>query len=109
MDSLWGPVEKAFWASVPHVSGRPATETDVAQGRAVFYLPGGSEPADLPVPCCAIQHLESDASQPVVVIQAERAPSGVVLGVRPLSGGNGVCMLSEVELLPGGFTPQHGT
>ena len=109
MDTLWARVEETEWASVPHVSGRPATETDIAQGRAVFFVPGESEPADLMVPCCAIQHLESGESEPVVIIQAEQTPSGVLVGVRPLSGGNGVCMLSEVELLPGGFPLQHGT
>jgi len=109
MDSLWGRLEKAAWASVPHVSGRAAREADVAEGRAVFYVPGGSEPADLQLPCCAIQHLESGVSEPVVIIQGEHGPSGIVLGVRPLAGGNGVCMLSEVDLLPGGFPSQHGT
>ncbi len=56
-----------------------------------------------------MQRLESGERQPVVVVQAEHGPSGVILGVRPLSGGNGICMLEEVELLAGGFSSQHGT
>ena len=79
------------------------------EGRAVFYVPSESEPAELAVPCCAIQHLDSGESEPVVIIQAEQTLSGIILGVRPLSGGNAVCMLSEVELLPDGFPSQHGT
>ncbi|AYO97022.1 hypothetical protein Xcom_20345 [Xanthomonas axonopodis pv. commiphoreae] len=88
---------------------RPATEADVIEGRAVFYIPGGSEPVDFTLPCCALQRLESGESEPVVVVQAEHGPSGVILGVRPLCGGNGICMLSEVELLPDGFPLQDGT
>jgi hypothetical protein len=56
------------------------------------------------LPCCAIQHLDSGEALPVIVIQAERIPAGIMLGVRLLAGGNGVCMLSEVELLPLGFS-----
>ena len=109
MDSLWGPIDESTWASTPHVTGRAATEVDVSEGRAVFYIPGGAEVADLSVPCCAIQRLEAGESIRVVVVQAERGPSGIILGVRPLTGGNGVCMLAEVELLAGGFPSQHGT
>ena len=109
MDSLWGPIDESAWASTLHVAGRAATEDDVSEGRAVFYIPGGADPAELPVPICAIQHLESGERIRVVVVQAEHGPSGIILGVRPLSGGNGVCMLDEVELLAGGFPSQHGT
>ncbi len=37
----------------------------------------------------------------VVIIQAEVTDQGVVLGVRPLSGGNAVVTLEEVEILNG--------
>jgi hypothetical protein len=109
MDSLWGPIDESAWASTPHVTGRAATEVDVSEGRAVFYIPGGDDPADLSIPICAIQRLESGERIRVVVVQAEHGASDIILGVRPLSGGNGVCMLAEVELLAGGFPSQHGT
>jgi hypothetical protein len=71
----------------------------------VFHVQGESAPASMELPCCAVQVLEGGAEQPVVVVQAERCASGTVFGVRPLSGGNGVCMEGEVRLLPGGFGP----
>jgi hypothetical protein len=33
----------------------------------------------------------------------EVAPYGVIPGVRPLSGGNGMCQANEVTFLPRGF------
>jgi hypothetical protein len=55
------------------------------------------------LPCCAIQSLEDGSRQPVVVIQAEFANQDTILGVRPLTGGNGICTIAEVRLLPAGF------
>jgi hypothetical protein len=46
--------------------------------------------------------LHEDGSKvvPVILIQAEIRDDGKVLvGYRPLSGGNGICMLDEVDLL----------
>jgi hypothetical protein len=61
------------------------------------------------LPCCAIQSLDDGSEERVVVIQAELAPQGTILGVRPLSGGNGVCMATDVRLLPTGFEPKDGS
>lgn len=74
-------------------------------GSAVFYVPGDSTAAEMDLPACAIQSLEDGSEQPVVVVQAELAPHGTILGVRPLAGGNGICMATEVRLLPAGFEP----
>jgi hypothetical protein len=52
--------------------------------------------------------MEDGSEQRVVVIQAELAQDTVVLGVRPLAGGNGVCTIGEVRLLPQGFAKQGG-
>jgi hypothetical protein len=60
-------------------------------------------PADLRLPAAGGQKLADGTTQQVVVIQAEIANDAVVLGVRPLQGGNGVCTLEEVTLLPDGF------
>ena len=74
-------------------------------GSAVFYVPGDSASAEMDLPACAIQLLEDGSEQPVVIVQAELAPHGTILGVRPLSGGNGICMATDVRLLPAGFEP----
>ena len=34
-----------------------------------------------------------------VVIQAERVDAGTALGVRPVTGGNGICTVEEVEFV----------
>lgn len=106
-ENLWGPVAADQWRATPCISGCAATEADVQAGRAAFFVPGDSLPAAVPLPCCARQSLEGGGTQRVVVIQAEVAPYGIVVGVRPLEGGNGVCTLDELELLPSGFSPSN--
>ena len=103
MTDLWGPVSATDWHATPCIVGRPATEADVAAGSAVFYVQGGSTPAPISLPCCAVQLLEDGSEQPIVIVQAELTQQGTILGVRPLSGGNGVCMSADVRLLPTGF------
>lgn len=103
MNDLWGPIDEAIWQHTPCVAGRCATENDVAAGRAVFYVPNGSEPAQVPIPSCAFQTLDDGSELPVVIIQAESISTGTAVGVRPLAGGNSVCLLSEVRILPSGF------
>ena len=103
MTDLWGPISANDWRSIPCVVGRPATEADVAGGSAVFYVPVDSAAASMHLPCCAVQLLEDGSEQLVVVIQAELANEDTILGVRPLAGGNGICTIAEVRLLPAGF------
>jgi len=103
MTDLWGPIPANDWRSIPCVVGRPATEADVAGGLAVFYVPGNSAAASMRLPCCAVQSFEDGSEQSVVVIQAELANQDIILGVRPLAGGNGICTIAEVRLLPAGF------
>ena len=100
MAELWGPIAASEWRGVPCTVGRPASEADVATGSAVFYVQGASTAASMSLPSCAIQSLEDGSEQPVVIIQAELAKDTIVFGVRPLSGGNGVCTAAEVRLLP---------
>lgn len=97
----WGPLDVSKWESTPHISKRAATEEDVRLGRAVFFLPQGSIAEPLKLPACAIQKEQSGRELPVIVIQAERAAAKVVVGVRYLNGGNGICALEEVQLLSG--------
>ena len=108
MAELWGPISAGEWRDVPCVTGRTATEADVAAGSAVFYIQGHSAAASMRLPCCALRLLEDGSEQPVVVIQAEVASQGTVLGIRPLSGGNCICLVTEVRVLPDGFGSQGG-
>jgi hypothetical protein len=102
---LWGPVDVREWRKVPHVAGRLATESDVKIGRAVFYSPVGPQyaanrPHVMPLPLPAILRTPEDPIPvPVIVIQAEQGPQAVLAGYRPITGGNGVCTLEELELL----------
>ena len=103
MEDLWGPIDKEHWRTTPCLHGRQATEQDVKDGRAVYYVNGATELADLSLPACGYQRLDDGTEQAVVVVQAEVIPDGTLLGVRPLSGGNGICLDTDVRLLPDGF------
>jgi hypothetical protein len=102
MDDLWGAVNVEQWHETPCLRGRVAVEQDVKDGRAVFYIRDAEDmgvvPVDIGLPRCAIF---TDAGQdiPVVVIQSERLDDKHSVGYRPLSGGNGICTISDVELL----------
>jgi hypothetical protein len=79
MEDLWGPINREHWRSTPCITGRQATEQDVKDGRAVFYVNGSAAPADFSLPVCGFQRMEDGTEQPVVVIQAEVIPDGTVL------------------------------
>lgn len=103
MNDLWGPIDPREWRTVPSIYGRSATEADVNLGRAVFYVDDASAPISLDLPRCAFQLMDDGVEQPVVVIQVEQTEEGVILGVRPLNGGNGICMAAEIRYLAEGF------
>jgi hypothetical protein len=89
------------WMSTPCVSGRIASETDVKEGRAAFYIEGERstlKPIALSLPACAILREEKKVT-PVILIQAEQTPKSKTIGFRFLGGGNGVCTLEELEIL----------
>jgi len=108
----------ASWHATPCIRGRVATEVDVKNGKAVFYLDLSdgqkSRPYDFALPCCAILHAENGEA-PVIVIQIETSinslsESKIFAGYRLLAGGNGICLLSELELLnepDARFTQDH--
>jgi hypothetical protein len=104
-DTLWGPIDVKKWRDIPCVSGRLATEQDVKEGKAAFYLGGNRselKPIKISLPACAIQHdAKSNKDIPVILIQAEETPKIKVIGIRFLSGGNGVCTLEELQILKG--------
>ena len=102
---LWGRLNPEAWGETPCVSGRVADEEDVKSGRAVFFVKGNSRvlAADIPLPCCALLNEEGATLLPVIILQAERCDDGLVLvGYRPIAGGNGICTLNELELLIAG-------
>ena len=101
----WGPIDPKRWDRVDCLAGRIATERDISEGRAIFCSPIGAgsipstaHPMSLPAPAIFRDSGSGDLVA-VVVIQAERAPWGVIIGYRPLAGGSGICSLEEVELI----------
>ena len=104
-EDIWDAIDPQCWRRVPHLSGRTATESDVKAGVAVFFSPIGPKYIantvhEMDLPALAILHDDgAGKSVPVILIQAERGPNGVMVGYRPLSGGNGICLLKEVEIL----------
>lgn len=110
-EDIWGPIAITNWRETPCIQGRPATEDDANAGRAVFHLDLSegqeSRPIDLDLPRCAILHEEDEDDLPVIVIQAEEGNNGtpqLIAGYRLLTGGSGICMLYQLELLP---EPDH--
>jgi hypothetical protein len=101
-DPLWGRVDVEHWQQMACLRGRVAVEQDVKDARAVFYLGNAREigaiHVDIGLPHCAIVRVEG-TEIPAVVIQSERADDKHYIGYRPISGGNGLCVFSEVELL----------
>jgi hypothetical protein len=57
-------------------------------------------PSDLKIPALAIWRVEDEMeNQPAVVIQAEQSDLQCTVGVRFFSGGNGLCLLEDLELI----------
>lgn len=92
-------------SGVGHVTGRAATEADLAKGHAVFVLrtegAAVGKPIKVRIPQYAM-HVDPDTGEetPVVLVQAEEGEgirmAGYV-GVR--DGAKAVCLLSELRLL----------
>ncbi|MEM1389746.1 MAG: hypothetical protein AAGG45_01600 [Pseudomonadota bacterium] len=97
--NLWGPIVIDDWQSTAATTDRVADEEDVKAGRAVFYIDGVSQHHEMPIPSLARWLSSEPPGEIVVIIQAEVMNQGVALGVRPLSGGNAVVMLEDVEVL----------
>lgn len=103
-EDLWASIDVLRWEDVPCLVDRVATEEDVREGRAVFYLRSpeeiGAEYTDIGLPHCAILTVEDGPQQvPVIIIQSERAGDKHYIGFRFLNGGNGIGLLPEFELI----------
>lgn len=63
-------------------------------------MDGPSTAIDITQPHCAYFQDEDSSAIPVAVIQAETQDGAkVLIGYRPLSGGNGICTLDEIQLV----------
>lgn len=97
------------WPSLPSqgfVSGKPATEADVAVGNAIFVAKVEGEPIGTPlaIPIPQYAHLadKAGAAIRVIVVQAEAANDIRLFGVRDLSGKEYVVQESDLTLLGNG-------
>ena len=103
---LSGEIDVEHWRDTPCTILGLASEEDVRAGRAVFYVERTREhvgtPEDLGLPRCALIGDDDGSVSPVIVVQAEKHGSDkVLIGYRPLTGGNGVCTIDELTLLDG--------
>jgi hypothetical protein len=94
------------WPALPatgFVSGRPATEKDVADGNALFVLKAHGvyfgKPVDIVIPQYAYLLHKGDKPVPVIVIQAEQERNIKIFGVRGLDGDPSVVKELELQLL----------
>ena len=99
MSNLWGKIDLENWKSTPCIIGKCADETDIEIGNAVFCIPSGSIPHKMPLPICAIYVDEVGQRTPVIIIQAEEHDETIIIGARPLDGGNMVCTFPELEIM----------
>lgn len=95
------------WPELPtreFVSGRPATQQDVQEGRAIFVLTMGDTPVGKPIAIEIPQFALLNAGDgkppvPVVVVQAEEFPKGQLAGVRDATGKEYAVFLTDLQLL----------
>jgi hypothetical protein len=94
------------WPALPtagFISGRPATDKDVADGNAVFVLraygvPFG-KPLDVTIPQYAYLTKRGQQPVPVIVVQAEQGKGIKIFGIRDRNGKAATARESEVQLL----------
>jgi hypothetical protein len=83
------------------MTGRSATQEDIAAGNAVFAIgENASRPMSMEIPQYAYWSDEEGRRHAVIVVQAESGPNGEeVVGLRGLDGSEMVVTLSELTLL----------
>jgi hypothetical protein len=103
-DESWEAIDPGQWRSTPCVTARLASEADVKVERAVLFLNKhevfGCALYEMPLPHLATWS-DPDGGRiiPGVIVQAEHADRKVLVGFRPLSGGNLLATLEEFRLV----------
>ena len=94
------------WPPLPttgFVSGRPATDEDVADGNAIFVLKAYGtyfgKPMDIVIPQYAYLTKAGEKPVPVIVVQAEIGNGIKLFGVRGLDGDKSTAREFELKLL----------
>src|SRR5262249_544923 len=97
---------KPSWPALPttgFISGRPATDKDVADGKAVFVLRAYGiafgKPFDVTIPQYAYLTKRGQHAIPVIVVQAEQGKGIRIFGLRGLDGKTATARESELRLL----------
>jgi hypothetical protein len=96
------PIKLKNWKATPKITGRIATEKDVKNGNAIFYIKNNANqiPNDLNLPMLAYLNNDDEKSKKlVVVIQVEPSIKGNVVGYRNPEGGSGACLFNELKFL----------
>jgi hypothetical protein len=103
-----GPDQNAgrTWPPLPttgFVSGRAATDKDVADGNAVFVLRAYGvafgKPLDVVIPQYAYLIRNGQQKLPVIVVQAEDGKGIKIFGIRDFDGKTATAKQSELQLL----------
>jgi hypothetical protein len=94
------------WPPLPttgFVSGRAATDKDVADGNAVFVLRAYGvafgKPLDVVIPQYAYLIRNGQQKRPVIVVQAEDGKGIKIFGIRDFDGKTATAKQSELQLL----------
>jgi hypothetical protein len=97
----WGPINVSTWRDLPVIESKVATKQDVEDGQAVFFIPAGVEykPTSehhfsLPFPA-----IVTESNEPVFAVQCQEIEGDVFVGYRKILGGNGMCLLHQLEVL----------
>jgi len=101
--NLWGAIDIKSWHKTPAITDRVATEDDVKNGVAVYYLEKSNfehkaYKTQLPKLAYLIDP-KTKKEKLVVVIQIENTSEGIVTGYRNLDGGNGICLFDELKFI----------
>ena len=103
--STSGSAQSTSWPPLPKqgfITGRAATQADVAAGNAIFAAGAGETivgtPLQISIPQYAY-HNEAGKKVPVVIVQAEEVRGKRIVGAREFGGQELAGLLEEFELL----------